>query len=120
VLGLTDICVPNEHEAQLLGGPHALRNAGAGTVVMTQGARGAVLVTASGSITLPAFAVEPVDTTAAGDAFCGTLAARLALGADLMTALRWGAAAGALATTRVGAVPSLPLADEIAAVVARG
>jgi ribokinase len=64
--------------------------------------------------------VEVVDTIAAGDAFCGALAAALDRGADLPLALRHGVAAGSLACTRSGAQPSLPLAAAIAAVLAAG
>jgi len=60
-----------------------------------------------------AFAVDVVDTTAAGDACCGALCARLAAGDDVDTALRFAMAAGALATTVAGAVPSLPRRAEI-------
>ncbi len=67
---------------------------------------------------VPPFAVEPVDTTGAGDAFCGALAARLAAGDPLDVAVRAAAAAGALATTRRGAVPSMPMAADIAALLA--
>ena len=55
---------------------------------------------------------------AAGDAFCGALAARLAAGDELDTAVRFAAAAGALATTHAGAVPSIPTADAIATLLA--
>jgi ribokinase len=57
---------------------------------------------------VPAFEVDAVDSTAAGDAFCGALAAALSRGATLVEAVRWANAAGALACTRVGAEPSLP------------
>jgi ribokinase len=62
--------------------------------------------------------VTAVDTTAAGDACCGVLAACLALGQPLELAVRTAAAAGALATTRAGALPSLPDRAEIDALVA--
>ena len=55
----------------------------------------------------------PVDTTGAGDAFCGSLAARLSSGVPLVDAVRWAAAAGALATTVHGAVPAQPRAAAI-------
>jgi ribokinase len=64
------------------------------------------------------FHVLPVDTTGAGDAFCGTLAARVAAGDPLDAAVRVAAAAGALATTKRGAVPSMPLAADVAALLA--
>jgi ribokinase len=108
LLMVTDIVVPNEHEAEVLGGVEAIRAAGAATVVVTEGERGARVVTPDGEHRVEAFAVAPIDTTAAGDAFCGALAARLAAGDRLLDALRWAAAAGALATTKHGAVPSLP------------
>ena len=63
--------------------------------------------------TLAPFPVTPLDTTGAGDAFCGEFAAALAGGAAHDDAVRFGAAAGALATTKHGAVPSLPRRAEI-------
>ncbi len=67
---------------------------------------------------VPGFAVEAVDTTAAGDAFAGALAVRLAHGAPLAEAVRYANAAGALAATRPGAQPSLPTAAELDAFLA--
>jgi ribokinase len=54
-----------------------------------------------------------VDTVAAGDAFCGAFAAALSEGQSLSAALRWGSAAGALAATKKGAVPSLPVREQV-------
>jgi len=59
--------------------------------------------------------VTQVDATAAGDAFCGALAAKLAEGLALSEALRWASAAGAVAVTRLGALPSLPTTKEVEA-----
>lgn len=83
-------------------------------VVLTLGAQGAVW---SGEEEghLPAFAVRAVDTTAAGDAFAGALAVALAEGMRMRVALRFASAAGALATTRPGAQPSLPFRSEVEA-----
>jgi ribokinase len=118
LLALTDVLVPNEHELALLGGRDRLLTAGVRALVVTLGARGAELVASDGTARLqPSFPVVPVDTTGAGDAFCGALGARLAAGDDLDGAIRWAAAAGALATTVTGAVPSLPSADAIAALL---
>lgn len=114
---LCDVIVPNEHEVELIGGVDALLERGVRSVVVTLGGAG-VSVTQSDapdqerSWVQPAFDVDPIDTTGAGDAFCGALAARLASGDDLRDAVRWAAAAGALATTTAGAVPSLPHASE--------
>jgi ribokinase len=122
LLTLAEVVIPNQHELAVLGGRVALAEAGVRTLVVTLGADGAELVDGTDPSTppqrVPPFPVEPVDTTGAGDAFCGGLAARLAAGDDLTDALRFAAANGALATTRVGAVPSLPQAAETMALVA--
>lgn len=113
VLAMCDIVVPNEHEVDLLGGASRLLDVGVGAVVITRGARGADVITPTSTVTVPPFPVDPVDTTGAGDAFCGWLAARLATGDPLADAVRWATAAGALATTARGAVPSLPSAVSV-------
>lgn len=117
-----DIVVPNEHELDLVGGIRSLHERGVTAVVVTRGAAG---VTVSESVdgtvstwSVDAVPVTPVDTTGAGDAFCGALAARLAAGDDLRAAVGFAAAAGALATTNQGAVPSLPYVDQIDALLA--
>jgi ribokinase len=120
LFSLVDVLVPNESEAALLTGmcvddqagaeaaARALLDTGVGTVILTLGDRGALLAQATGTTRVPAFRVEPVDTTAAGDALVGALAVALAEGRPLVEAVRWGNAAGALATTKLGARPSLP------------
>lgn len=119
LLELTDILVPNEHELALLGGTGELLRRGVQTIVTTRGAAG-VTVTDAGATEWAQrpFAVTPVDTTGAGDAFCGALASRLSVGDDLRSAVRYAAAAGALATTAPGAVPSLPHAADVARLLA--
>ena len=120
---LCDIVVPNEHEADLIGGVSALLQRGVSAVVTTLGAAGVVVTESIDGVVEtwgePAVEVTPVDTTGAGDAFCGALAARLAAGHELRDAVRYAAAAGALATTVTGAVPSLPHADAILTVIHR-
>jgi ribokinase len=118
LLGLTDIVVPNEHEVTLLGGPEALLGRGPASVIVTLGGEGARWYSSTGSVAIPPLPVEPIDTTGAGDAFCGSLCARLAAGDPIDVALIWAAAAGALATTVAGAVPSLPRATSIVAALA--
>ncbi len=128
VLADVDWLIPNEHEASLvLGVPvqvndtetalsvaRRLQTRGPRGVVITLGARGAIAVEADGTEhVLDPFPVTPVDTTAAGDAFCGAFAAGLAAALPPESALRRACAAGALATTRPGAVPSIPTAAEI-------
>ena len=117
LLATCDVVVPNEHEVELLGGVDALLALGARAVVVTQGSRGATLYDSTGATHVPPVPVEPVDTTGAGDTFCGSLCARLAAGDDLPAALGYAAAAAALGTTRAGAVPSIPTAAEVRAFV---
>lgn len=109
IFKVVDIITPNEHEVELLGGVKKLQSFGVGKIVVTQGEKGALLVTADGATKVDPFKVNPVDSTGAGDAFCGMLAARLAIGEDLLVALRCAVISGALATLVEGAVPSLPL-----------
>jgi ribokinase len=112
LLSLCDIVIPNEHEVELLGGIDALHAAGVGIVIVTRGADG-VTISRDGTVEhRRARAVDVIDTTGAGDAFCGNLAARLALGAGFSDAVDWAIAAGALAVTVAGAVPSLPHATQ--------
>lgn len=117
LLELCDIVVPNQHELALLGGTSALLEAGVRAVVVTLGARGIRIVTKDGQADIPPFAVRALDTTGAGDAACGALAAALSHGFDLARAARRASAAGALAATRAGAVPSLPFQEEIDSLV---
>jgi ribokinase len=123
ILKLVDVLVPNETEVETLTGlppvegAQSLLGAGCGTVVVTLGGAGALVVTRSGTSTVEPFPVTPVDSTAAGDAFCGALACGLSLGLPLEAALRPAAAAGALATTVAGAVPSLPSAAAVDALL---
>jgi ribokinase len=129
-LGLADYLTPNAGEAARLSGAPAgdpaatrraaevLRGRGAGTVVVTLGADGALACDAHGAIGVPAFAVVAVDTTAAGDAFNGALAVALGEGRPLAEGLRFACAAAALACTRRGAQPSLPARAEVEALLA--
>lgn len=132
-LRLVDLLVPNEHEAAGLTGlavensedaeraGRALLAVGCASVVITLGSRGALWLPDANksAIHLPPFDVRQVDATAAGDAFCGVLAAGLAQGRAREDALRRAVAAGALAVTKHGAAPSMPVADEIDALLAQ-
>ncbi len=115
LLSHTDIVVPNQHELALLGGPERLLERGPRAVIVTLGGDGARWFSAAGSRAISPLPVVPVDTTGAGDAFCGAFCARLAAGDPIDVALSWAAVAGALATTVAGAVPSLPRAAAIRA-----
>ncbi len=117
---LIDILTPNEVEAeQLVGFPvespalvaeaaTVLQQRGVNTVVIKLGAKGGFCATPDEAFFFPAFRVAAIDTVAAGDAFNGGLAAALAEGKPLREAVTWGAAAGALAASQVGAQSSLP------------
>ena len=119
LLSVCDIVIPNEHELELLGGVDRLLDEGVGTVVVTMGGAGVLVVDADSGErwSVDAHDVQVMDTTGAGDAFCGAFAARIAAGDPLDAAVRYAAAAGALATTVAGAVPSLPRHDAIAALL---
>ena len=82
-------------------------------MVITRGAKGAIWASASGVVDVKTFEVSAIDTVAAGDAFCGGLAAALANGYEFADALKWASAAGALAVTIKGASPSLPMREEV-------
>jgi ribokinase len=85
--------------------------------VLTLGEQGARLIDANGSVDVAPFAVSSVDTTAAGDEFLGALAATLTE-RGVASALEVASAAGALATTKMGAQPSLPTVQEVDALLA--
>lgn len=72
------------------------------------GAKGVICATEKETFFQPAFLVEAIDTVAAGDAFNGGLAAALDTGLSLKDAVKWGAAAGALCVTKLGAQPAMP------------
>ncbi len=104
LLGDVDVLVVNETECEELGGVDALHAAGASAVVLTRGADGVELhVHGVPLVHVPAFPIVPVDTTGAGDAFCGALAATLAAGSRLEDALVTASAAGAIVAQHHGA-----------------
>jgi ribokinase len=82
-------------------------------VIVTLGAEGVWLVTGEDAVPVPAPAVTVVDTTGAGDCFCGVLAAGLAQGLDLEAAITRAVGAASLAVTRPGAAPAMPRVGEL-------
>jgi ribokinase len=114
-----DLVVPNEHEVELLGGVAALRAGGVATVVVTLGERGCEVHDEAGVRHIAPFTVDALDTTAAGDTFCGALCAELAAGSDVDRALTVASAAAAISTTRLGAVPSVPRRVEVDELLSR-
>jgi ribokinase len=129
LLSLVDVFVPNEWELARMAGrspaddsPSALaelvRSVTSRDAVVTLGARGALAVASSGDVSLVAPPeVAVVDTTGAGDCFCGALCVALARGDVLLDAARYAVVAGALSTTGVGARGALPSDAEIRAVL---
>jgi ribokinase len=126
--GLVDVIVPNQAELARLGGAgtiaglaDAVRMASAlpgdADVVVTLGKDGALVVPRDGSpVVIPAPVMDVVDTTGAGDCFCGTLAVSLADGMRLTEAAQWSVAAAAMSTTARGARGHIPTRDEVASV----
>ncbi len=133
MLALANFLVPNESEAAILTGlpvetidqaeraAAALQQRGARNVILTLGARGALVRTADGDSTIvDAFKAGPVlETTGAGDAFCGGFAAALAEDMPLLDAVRFGCATAGISVTRHGTAPSMPKRAEIDALIAR-
>ncbi len=122
-----NILTPNQTELELLTGlslptPEAAMAAAPiilrryprlDALVATLGDQGTVVATAGRVVRIAPATVRAVDSTAAGDAFNGALAARLLQGDDIETACRFASVAGALAATRLGALPSLPTANDV-------
>ncbi len=122
LLCLSDPLVINEHEAAFLLGEDVqdpeesarkLLEFGPSSAVLTLGDAGAILTTEGSARHFPAPEVEAVDTTGAGDAFIGALAAKLASGTPLEEAVPYAVLAGAVAVTREGAQGSLPVPEEV-------
>ncbi|MCP3966718.1 MAG: ribokinase [Lentisphaerae bacterium] len=116
---------PNETEAELLTGikvdgamsasqaADILMNKGVRNVIITMGSKGVFLANRAVSRMIPAYKVDAVDTTAAGDTFNGAFAVGISKGLDLVEAIRFGSAAAAISVTKLGAQPSIPHLDEI-------
>lgn len=125
LLSKIDYLTPNESEAERLTGiavddeasarsaAEKLRQAGAKHVIVTLGAKGALVASGQETTFVPATPVEAKDSTAAGDAFNGALAAAIGRGVGLLDAVREACLAGALSATRMGAQPSLPTREEL-------
>lgn len=130
LLRMVDVLTPNETETQIITGmpvtsveeaeaasAHLMR-AGVGAVVITLGAKGALVASSSGTVRVPGYSVSVVDTTGAGDAFSGALAVALAEGKSLEQAAAFANATAALQVTKPGTAPAMPHRAEVDALVA--
>ncbi len=127
LLQLVDVLLPNEHEIGLMTGiqmqstsdlhkaAEKLLSLGPKNLMVTMGSQGAILFNENMSqgITIPAWPVTAVDTTAAGDCFVGALAVGMCEGKPLPAAAAFANAAAAISVTRLGAQPSLPRREEV-------
>jgi ribokinase len=122
LLALTDVLIPNEHEAAVLAGREGTsaelaellcERVGGAAVIVTAGADGCYVATGGQSEHLPAPRVVVADTTGAGDAFIGALAVRLREGHVLRDAAAFAVRAAALSVTRPGTMPAYATASEL-------
>ncbi len=122
---LVDYLIPNKEEAEILTGRRlsnkedisqaalSLHKMGAKNIIITLGKKGLLFSNGKEEMWQKAFKVEAIDTTAAGDAFIGGFVSALSQGSFSEEALRYANAAGALATSKLGAQPSLPSRKEV-------
>ncbi len=120
-----DIIIPNKTEAEAISGIsitdgdserkaiEAISAKGVGTTIITLGSKGALLCTGGDFIMVPTMKVKTVDTTAAGDTFCGAFCVALTEGKGLVDAVRFGNKAAAISVTRNGAQQSAPTREEV-------
>ena len=127
----TDYLIANETEASFLVGnavehlskdeavmiARQLQKSGAKKVIITLGDQGSVYLDQEKELFTPAYKIKAVDTTAAGDAFCGAFATAISENKPVEYALKFASAAGGLAATKAGAVPSLPSQQEILSMI---
>jgi ribokinase len=118
LLSVLDVIVLNEGELATVAGhqgtlKECIKRIDVPCIIVTLGSRGCCASVGGELIFQDGFAVSPVDTTAAGDTFCGVLVAALGRGLGIPEALRRANAAGALACTKLGAQSSIPTRDEL-------
>ncbi len=125
LLAMVDVLTPNEMEASIISGievrdldgaemaARALRDRGCRSVIITLGSQGAMVADYSGTQHIPSFRVDVVDTTGAGDAFNGALAAALGEGMGFRDACRYANAAAAISVTRIGTSVATARKEEV-------
>ncbi|RLI50365.1 ribokinase [Candidatus Bathyarchaeota archaeon] len=119
------VLIPNEKEAELLSNvkikdlnsskisAKKLLENGTENIVITLGKNGSIIATKEETVHINGLNVNAIDTTGAGDAFCGALAVALSSGKELKEAVIYANYAGALATTKIGAQEALPTKEEL-------
>ena len=112
---LAEMSVENEGDAEKAA--DLLIQKGVEKVIITLGSKGAFVVTKNEKVRVPSYKVDAVDTTAAGDTFCGNFAVALVDGKSLKESLQFASAAAAISVTRMGAQPSSPTRKEIEAFI---
>lgn len=124
-LGMIHSLILNESEAEFLTGlpvktdfqireaAKTLLEKGSQNIVITLGAKGVFVKNSDREEFLAGFKVEAVDTTAAGDVFCGALSVSLSEDKTIFEAVKFASAASAISVTRLGAQPSIPSREEI-------
>ena len=125
ILANVDLLTPNESETRILLGlapddptptldlTDRLLDLGVGTIIVTRGEKGAVIVTAAGTEEIPAVPVQALDVTGAGDSFNAALAVALGKGEDIGSAVEQANRAGAYTTTHLGVIDGLPTTPEL-------
>jgi ribokinase len=124
MLSIIDFITPNETEVALLANqfgltfeksniPELVSRMKIKNLIITLGSKGALVMGSDLAKEIPGFSVNPVDTTAAGDAFNSGLACAIARGLDIAEAVRYANGVAALSTTRIGAQSSLPKGDAV-------
>jgi ribokinase len=124
LISLADFVIPNETELSLLSGievrdissaekaARVLLDRGARNVIVTLGSKGALVISGKQVTRVASYKVDVVDTTAAGDAFIGGFASVMLRRLEIVDAVKYANACGALAATKFGAQPSLPTKEE--------
>ena len=119
MLKFTDILIPNETEAMSISGKTDIEEAALALservkeVIVTVGAKGCICCRGGSVSVCPCPQVRAVDTTAAGDTFCGALAARLGMGYSMEESVGYALKAASLAVTKRGALQSIPSENEV-------
>ncbi|MCK5845771.1 MAG: ribokinase, partial [Victivallales bacterium] len=125
LLGKVDVLTPNEVEASIISGVEVatvedaakagrvLIEKGVGSVIVTMGSQGSLVVTRDGEEFIESAKVDAIDTTGAGDAYNGGLATALAEGKDIVAAARFANITGSLSVTKIGTAPAMPYRNKI-------